>query len=156
MKRIILAAIFGVASIISISTKAQVSLNVNIGSQPNWGPSGYNHVDYYYLPDIESYYNVSSREYVYQNNGKWITAKKLPSKYRNYDLYNGYKVVMNSPKPYLQHNNNVKQYNRFKDERGKQTSIRDNKNVRTHGDNNRRDDDRNNNNSGNRRDNRRS
>lgn len=133
MKRIILAAIFGVASLASIDTKAQVSLNINIGSQPTWGPTGYNHVDYYYLPDIESYYNVSSREYVYQNGNRWITSKSLPSKYRNYDLYNGYKVVMNSPKPYLQHNNNVKQYSRYKDVRGKQISIRDNKNSKGRG-----------------------
>lgn len=40
------------------NAKAQVSLNINIGSQPVWGPTGYDHVDYYYFPDIDAYYYV--------------------------------------------------------------------------------------------------
>lgn len=133
MKRIILAVIFGVASLSSISTKAQVNLNVNIGSQPEWGPTGYNHVDYYYLPDIETYYNVPNKQYTYLENGRWTTAKNLPSKYRNYDLYKGYKVVMNSNRPYLSHKENVQQYSRFKGAKTKQVVIRDNKKNNTHG-----------------------
>lgn len=30
----------------------RVSVNINIGSQPAWGPVGYDYVDYYYMPDI--------------------------------------------------------------------------------------------------------
>ncbi len=130
MKQIILAVIFGVASLSSISTKAQVSLNINIGSQPKWGPTGYNHVDYYYLPDIETYYNVPDKQYTYMENGRWITAGNLPSKYRNYDLYKGYKVVMNSPKPYLSHKRNIQQYNKFKGGKTKQVVIRDSRKHR--------------------------
>jgi hypothetical protein len=48
---------------------AQVRVNINIGSQPVWGPVGYDHVDYYYLPDIETYYYVPTRQFVYFN--KW-------------------------------------------------------------------------------------
>ncbi|WP_039866703.1 hypothetical protein [Pedobacter sp. BAL39] len=125
MKRIILAVVFGVASLSSISTKAQVSLSINIGSQPQWGPSGYNHVDYYYLPDIEAYYHVPDKQYIYMENGRWTRANVLPSRYRNYDLYKGYKVVMNNPKPYLSHRNNVKQYSRYKGGRTTQLVIRD-------------------------------
>ena len=33
--------------------------------------------------------------YVYLNNGRWVRARSLPSVYRNYDLYNEYKVVLN-------------------------------------------------------------
>ncbi|TDQ11159.1 hypothetical protein [Pedobacter metabolipauper] len=127
MKRIILAVIFGVASLSSISTKAQINLSINIGSQPQWGPSGYDHVEYYYLPDIEAYYNVPAKQYYYQDNGRWIHTSSLPARYRSYDLYRGYKVVMNSPKPYLSHNNNVKQYSKYKGNNGKQIAIRDSK-----------------------------
>jgi len=130
MKRIILAVIFGVASLSSISTKAQVSLNINIGSQPQWGPTGYDHVDYYYLPDVDAYYNVPAKQYVYLNNGSWVWRNSLPSKYSGYDLYNSYKVVMNTPKPYLSHQTHVKEYSKYRNYKGKQGNIRDSKDSR--------------------------
>lgn len=83
--------------------KAQVSLQINIGLQPNWGPRGYDHVDYYYLPEIESYYYVPTRQFVYFERNKWVHRKSLPARYRNYDLYQGRKIVINQPRPYLQH-----------------------------------------------------
>lgn len=130
MKRIILAVIIGVASFTSISAQAQVSLNINIGSQPQWGPTGYDHVDYYYLPDVDAYYNVPAKQYVYLNNGSWVWRNSLPARYSGYDLYNGYKVVMNTPKPYLSHQTHVTQYSRYKNYSGKQGSIRDSKDNR--------------------------
>jgi len=130
MKRILLAVVFGVASLSSINTKAQVSVNINIGSQPQWGPSGYDHVDYYYLPDIDAYYNVPNKQYIYLNNGNWVFNSSLPSRYRNYDLYNGYKVVINSPKPYLSHKIHVKEYGKYKGYKGKQVVIRDSRSTR--------------------------
>jgi hypothetical protein len=130
MKRIVLAVIFGVASLSSISTKAQVNVNINIGSQPQWGPTGYDHVDYYYLPDVDAYYYVPTNQYIYQNNGNWIWRNSLPSQYANYNLYNGYKVVVNRNRPYLSHQNDVKQYSKYKNYNGKQGSIRDSKDNR--------------------------
>ena len=83
--------------------KAQVSLQINIGSQPNWGPRGYDHVDYYYLPEVESYYYVPTKQFVYLERNKWVHRKSLPARYRNYDLYQGRKIVINEQRPYLQH-----------------------------------------------------
>ncbi|MDP2114697.1 MAG: hypothetical protein Q8K69_11630, partial [Bacteroidota bacterium] len=51
-------------------------------------------VQYYYLPDVEAYYDVPSSQFIYLNGGTWVHRTYLPSRYRNYDLYNGYKVVM--------------------------------------------------------------
>jgi hypothetical protein len=76
------------------SIQAQVSVNVNIGSPPMWGPAGYSYVQYYYLPDVEAYYDVPSSMFIYQSGGVWIHRTYLPARYRHYDLYNGYKVVM--------------------------------------------------------------
>ena len=73
---------------------AQVSVNVNIGSPPLWGPVGYPEVQYYYLPDVEAYYDIPSSMFVYLDNGVWIRRTYLPRQYRNYDLYHGYKVVL--------------------------------------------------------------
>jgi hypothetical protein len=73
---------------------AQVSVSVNIGSPPLWGPVGYTDVHYYYLPDVEAYYDVQSSMFIYYRGGSWVHRTYLPTRYRNYDLYNGYKVVM--------------------------------------------------------------
>src|SRR6478735_10855999 len=100
MKQIFLIALLGMMGLIPFQSSAQVSVNVNIGSQPAWGPVGYDHVDYYYLPDIESYYYVPKRQFVYLSNNNWVFSTRLPSRYRHYDLYSGYKVVINSPSPY--------------------------------------------------------
>lgn len=130
MKRIVLAVIFGVASLSSISTKAQVSVNINIGSQPQWGPTGYNHVDYYYLPDLDVYYYVPTAQYIYASNGSWVWRNSLPAKYSGYDLYNSYKVVMNTKRPYLSHQSHVQQYGKYKNYNGKQPNIRNSKDTR--------------------------
>ncbi|WP_158795984.1 hypothetical protein [Pedobacter sp. L105] len=130
MKKLILAAIFGVASLSSLNTKAQISLSINIGSQPAWGPTGYDHVDYYYLPDVDAYYYVPTSQYIYLVNGQWAWRSSLPSQYSGYDPYNSYKVVVNRPKPYLSHQRDIQQYAKFKNYHGKQGSIRDSKDSR--------------------------
>lgn len=100
----------GFAALSVMPAKAQVSVNINIGSQPDWGPRGYNHVDYYYLPEVESYYYVPTRKFIYLSGGNWRHSSNLPSRYRGYNLHKGRKVVINSHRPYLQHNNYKKRY----------------------------------------------
>lgn len=91
--KLIIAGIILFAS--SNTMQAQVSVNVNIGSPPAWGPAGYSAVDYYYLPDIQAYYDIRATQFIYFGGGKWIRSRNLPNQYRNYNLYNGYKVVLN-------------------------------------------------------------
>lgn len=104
--------------------KADAQINVNIGLQPAWGPIGYQYVDYYYLPDIETYYYVPNRQFIYLNNGRWIYSSALPVRYRTYNLYNGYKVVLNQPKPYLHHSTYKVKYAKYKGASGRQKSIK--------------------------------
>ena len=80
--------------VLAHAVQAQVSVNVNIGTPPPWGPAGYTEVRYYYLPDVEAYYDVQSSMFIYFGGGTWIHRSYLPSRYRSYDLYSGYKVVM--------------------------------------------------------------
>ena len=109
--------------------QAQISLSLNIGLQPVWGPVGYDRVNYYYLPDIETYYNVPNRQYTYLVNGRWVTTYSLPPSYRDYDLYTGYKVVMNGSRPFENHAVNRV---RFADMRNRhdQGVIRDSRDIR--------------------------
>lgn len=86
--------ILGIGLIFASEAQAQLSVNLNTGTPPQWGPSGYSNVRYYYLPDVESYYDVKSQKFIYYSGNSWVHRKQLPKQYRNYDLYNGYKVVM--------------------------------------------------------------
>jgi hypothetical protein len=139
MKKAILKTILAGVIVLSIhaGTQAQVSVNINVGNQPAWGPTGYNHVDYYYLPDVESYYDVSTGQYIYQEGGRWIFARNLPARYRNYDLYSGYKVVVNRPKPYLDFNRDRVTYVKYKNWNGaRQPMLRESRNNGNHFGNN--------------------
>jgi len=50
--------IIGILLFGTTATKAQVSINVNIGTPPAWGPEGYDNVSFYYLPDIQIYFDI--------------------------------------------------------------------------------------------------
>lgn len=109
--------------------QVRVSLNLNIGSQPVWGPVGYSHVEYYYMPDIDVYYYVPRRQYVYQERGSWIFSASLPYRYNNYNIYSGYKVVINEPTPYRNAQVYRTRYASYKGNRSQKT-IRDSRDSR--------------------------
>lgn len=126
MKRLLSALLLVTGiSLTSQQAAAQVSVNVNIGTQPLWGPVGYDVVEYYYLPDVEAYYYVPRRQFVYLSGGNWIFATSLPARYRTYDLYTGYKVVINDPRPYVHFTDHKVKYAKYKGARSKQVVIRD-------------------------------
>jgi hypothetical protein len=95
MKNLKLVALVIILYFASNSMHSQVSISVNLGMQPSWGPVGYSSVNYYYLPDVQAYYDVRSTQFIYLNGGTWIRSSHLPRQYRNYDLNRGYKVVLN-------------------------------------------------------------
>ena len=123
MKKIALGICFILAGFAN-SASAQVRINVNIGSQPVWGPAGYDYAEYYYLPDVDAYYYIPDRQFIYLNGNKWVFARALPSSY-HYDLYSGYKVIVNEPKPYLRPAIYREKYGKYKGWYGKQAVIRD-------------------------------
>ena len=117
MKKILVCLLFITCATATFKkADAQIRFNVhfNIGSQPTWGPTGYDHVDYYYLPDIETYYYVPTHQFIYMSGGRWIYSYNLPPQYSNYDLYSGYKVVMNEPRPYMHFDRDRDRYSRYR------------------------------------------
>ncbi|SEA24707.1 hypothetical protein SAMN05192529_111112 [Arachidicoccus rhizosphaerae] len=106
-------------------SKAQINISINIGSQPEWGPAGYDYVDYYYLPDINAYYNVVTAQYIYLLNNRWHFASTLPGYYRNYNIYNSYKVVVNRKNPYQNNKYDIEHYGKYKGH-SPQPMLRDN------------------------------
>ena len=99
---------------------AQVNVNVNIGSQPVWGPVGYDYAEYYYFPDIDVYYHIPDRMFFFSDGRNWVSAYSLPPFYSNYDLYGSYKVVINEPNPFMRNNY---WHSRYYSYRGRQQEI---------------------------------
>jgi hypothetical protein len=129
MKKVILAVAIMFSCLLYKSADAQISFSLNIGSQPEWGPVGYDHASYYYMPDIDSYYDVSNHQYVYYNNRTWTRSATLPAKYANYNVYTGYKAVVNERNPWERNNVYKAKYAQYKGRRD-QKVIRDSRDNR--------------------------
>jgi hypothetical protein len=108
------------------------SVGININDQPVWGPEGYDRADYYYIPDIDSYYSVSEHQYIYRDGSAWRHGVTLPSSYSGYDPYHSYKVVINENTPYQNHDIHQAKYSTYKGKKD-QPVIRDSKDPKYFG-----------------------
>jgi len=84
-------------------------------SNPDWAPEYYPGVRYYYLPDIETYYDLSNQDFVYLDNGQWLFSNTLPSMYSGYNLYNGYEIALDIDvfQPWMHHHLYLSNYPRY-------------------------------------------
>ncbi|HYM93507.1 MAG TPA: hypothetical protein VET23_05160 [Chitinophagaceae bacterium] len=84
-------------------------------TNPVWAPSYYAGVRYYYLPDIETYYDLSTHEFVYLDNGQWLFSRGLPSLYSSYNLYGGFVITLNRSvyQPWMYHQYYLSHYPRY-------------------------------------------
>lgn len=82
---------------------------------PQWAPPYYSGARYYYVPDLELYYDLSTREFIYLVDGRWQFSPYVPSIYRNYDLDNCFCVVLNIDvfRPWLHHQYYISHYPRY-------------------------------------------
>lgn len=128
MKTILLSASLCLA--LAFGALAQDSLKPTISIQPLWGPTGFNLASYYYLPDIEAYYDVPEKKFIYPENGKWVFSPSLPQRFQSYDLYSGYKVVLNRPHAYYNFKAHRSRYAKYKGQLNRQVSIKDSTNPK--------------------------
>ena len=131
-KMFLIMAVLVFTAVQRVQAQLRVNVNINLGSQPEWGPAGYDYVEYYYLPDVDIYYYVPSRQYIYLSGGRWIFVSSLPVRYRSYNLYNSYKVVINEPRPYLRHGVYQSRYAKYKGWSGKQSNNNGNSRYKSH------------------------
>ncbi len=133
IRRIVMRTLLISIAALFVFTAADSQISINLGfnfeSQPVWGPAGYDHVDYYYLPDIEVYYNVPQQRFYYYEGDVWISRASLPYRYRNYDFYTSYKVVVNEREPYRNHRMYKEKYYSFRGNHSQQV-IRDSRDSR--------------------------
>ncbi|OIR14350.1 hypothetical protein GALL_48230 [mine drainage metagenome] len=105
MKKLILLTVFVASSAIINYSAAQVRFNVNVGfGLPGWIAAGNTVAEYYYIPEIDAYYDVPQREFIYLNNGAWVFSAGLPGMYAGFDLYNCRKFPVYESRPYLNGN----------------------------------------------------
>jgi hypothetical protein len=121
---VLIVALFLSSTSSNLYAQVHVDIGFNLGTQPAWGPTGYDYVDYYYLPDIDVYYSVPLHRYYYNNRGRWISSAYLPSRFHNYNFYNSYKVVVNEREPWRNDQAYREKYSSYKG-RHDQQSIRD-------------------------------
>lgn len=132
MKKFLLAFVLFIAagSLYNNAIEAQnINISINVGRQPAWGPIGYDYAGYYYFPDIDIYYNVNLGMFHYLDRGRWVSVRYLPTRYRHYDLYGLYKVVLNVNDPWRYHNIHYRDYARYRGYQ-KQVVIRDSRDMR--------------------------
>ncbi|MGA2296441.1 MAG: hypothetical protein ABSG15_02720 [FCB group bacterium] len=81
MKTLKMVLLIMIASLFSSVLLAQVSVGINIGTPR-----------YYYLPDIEAYWDIPSSMYIYMYGGRWIHGRTLPASFGHYDFEHGRRV----------------------------------------------------------------
>lgn len=93
------------------------NITINIDLQPAWGPVGYDYAAFYYMPEINVYYDVNHSHFYYHSNNRWLAVEYLPPAYRVYDLFKIYKVVLNYDKPWEYNRSHRAQYKHYRDDR---------------------------------------
>jgi len=101
MKRITFCLVLFASAAIFEKASAQPSLKLdNSQEQPKWAPAGNDNAEYYFLPDIDAYYYVPRKQFIYQSGGYWTFSSSLPKDLKGYNLHSGNKVVVNEAGAY--------------------------------------------------------
>ncbi|MDO5522479.1 MAG: hypothetical protein Q4G48_00355 [Bacteroidia bacterium] len=82
---------------------------------PVWAPDYYYGTRYYYFPDIETYYDLATRNFVYLLNGQWLFVPTLPPVYSAFNLRNAFVVIVNRDvyNPWMHHHYYNSHYPRY-------------------------------------------
>ncbi len=98
----------------ALAQNVQISASINL---PGWAPyyENQSQVRYYYFPDIETYYDLRSQEFVYLYNGVWVFSRSLPPAYSWFNLNNSFVVALDHRvfEPWRHFNYYVSHYPRY-------------------------------------------
>lgn len=78
----------------TLQSNAQISVNVNLGSRPQYHDRYENEVSYYFLPEIEAYFDIQAQVYIFNSPRGWVRSSYLPEYCRNYDINRGHRVAL--------------------------------------------------------------
>ena len=82
-----LISVFALA--LAPAAHAQVNVNVNVG-RPAWGPAVPQGTQFYYIPEIDGYYDLYAQQYIVYRNGQWVPVAVVDG----YDPYQFHPVVL--------------------------------------------------------------
>lgn len=57
--------------------------------------------DYYYLPDVDAYYDINAGCYYYNDGYDWVSCAYLPGAYRNYDWRSARRYEIREHRPFM-------------------------------------------------------
>lgn len=84
---------------------------------PTWAPyyDNVSSVRYYYLPDIQCFYDVWGHQFIYMMNDRWMWGGYLPSMYSWYDLNSCFVVILpfHIHRPWMQYDYYFSHYPRY-------------------------------------------
>jgi hypothetical protein len=128
MKKLLILSAIAISGLVYKTADAQVGVRVGLNfgapvyprhrvvveepvySEP--APVVYNNYDdYYYLPDVNAYYNVNRQCYYYNDGNRWVAAAYLPGAYRDYDWRNERRFEVRASRPYMRNDFYRARYN---------------------------------------------
>ena len=90
LPKIIGTALLGLAGLMAApAAQAQVNVNINT-APPAWGPAVPQGTQFYYIPEIDGYYDLYAQQYIVFQNGQWVALPAL----NGYDPYQFHPVVL--------------------------------------------------------------
>lgn len=112
MKKLALLSAIAISGFMINTANAQIGIHVGIGFAPRQAiyatypptvqsPDEGDGDDYYYLPDLGVYYNVTDQDYVYFDGNEWVTNEYLPGAYRDYDWRDARRFEVRAYRPYM-------------------------------------------------------
>lgn len=72
--RILLAVALLAAALRPAPAQAQININI---TPPSWGPPAPPAAQYYYIPDVDGYYDLRAQRYIVLRNGTWVRTATL-------------------------------------------------------------------------------
>lgn len=129
MKKLILLSAIAAGAMFTTKANAQIGVSLGLHFGGGRGPVGhvvvatpppvytapviyndYNDDDYYYLPDVDAYYDVTGNVYFYNDGSRWVSAAYLPG-YRDYNWRTARRFEIRANRPYLNHSYYSARYN---------------------------------------------
>lgn len=88
MKLLLKSAFLLAMGLLAYTAPAQAQVQIQVGiNQPYWGPPVPQGVQYYYIPEIDGYYDLYNQSYLFFDPlyGAWVSSPVLPRAYAGYD-----------------------------------------------------------------------
>jgi hypothetical protein len=122
MRKLILLSAIAAGAMFSTKANAQIGVSLGVHFGGGYAPSGhvvvtspppvvytepvvyddYADDNYYYLPDVDAYYDVTGNVYYYNDGRRWVSAAYLPG-HRDYNWRTARRYEIRANRPYLNH-----------------------------------------------------